>query len=362
MSFLSGSTAKSLRGYFNNPDITGETKTFLKKYAIDKIKRRVRVGLKDYKITAEKMQSFLNALKNTSNAKKGVKDVDISSYINGGIIEELRGQLPADIFRIASKEHSTKGQLYDDIFEKDINTVLERMATTTKTDFYDGQKTATSVFVDKISTDLMKDIKKALGDDLLKEIQKKIQKNVSEEEKESLTTLPSARAQKSDISTIEITGALKPKYAEIVDLFSGYRFTIKNYGSGVSETGIKVELGSSNPLKAFVGTLTTLGVSQPLAIKAFFASTAAYLRDQDEELASYIFALRFYYELTGAGLIIDGKRLSEVDFIIVNNPNGRIIVKSTKEILNAVFSEAGFNNYLTGKYDPFRTVVRNIPY
>lgn len=219
--------------------------------------------------------------------------------------------------------------------------------------------------MDDVSKKLLKDIKDIFDEDLIKEIQKNIKTKSSktEEDTSSLFTLPAARAQKSDITTIEITEALKPEYAKIVDLFKGYRFSIKNYsGASVSGNGITIELGSSNPLKAFIGVLTSFNQSQSVAIKAFFASAASYSREQDDELADAIFSLRLYYELTGAGLLVDGKRISEVDFIIINNPDGRIIVKSTKELLNSIFTTDVGIKYAKGNDNPYKVIKRTIPF
>lgn len=344
--------------YFSDPKVKGETKAFLKPMRDQMLKKATYGLIRDREI-AERMQTFLNALKNTSQKK----DKSISKYISDGAIESLRSQLPSDIFRIASKEHSTKGQPYDDVFERDLNIVFSKLANTTQGNYYDGTKTATTVIADKISKKLLKDIEEALDKDFVKKINQDFKAKASKEEAEkSIFEIPSARSQKSDITTIVMTTALDPEYEDIVDLFKGYRFTIKNYGSefAIGTGGITVELGSSNPMKAFVGVLTSFGISQSLAIKAFFASAASYYRDPDSELADLIFAIRFYYELTGVGLIVDGQKLSEVDFIIVNNPNGRIIVRSTKEILYSVLSSTGAD--YTSKYDPYRIVKRLIPW
>ena len=69
---------------------------------------------------------------------------------------------------------------------------------------------------------------------------------------------------------------------------------------------------------------------------------------------SSIFTLRYYYELTGAGLKIDNQNIKDVDFLIVNNPNGRIAVRSTKDLVYQLLSKDNLD--YRKLHDPYRDI------
>ena len=124
---------------------------------------------------------------------------------------------------------------------------------------------------------------------------------------------------------------------------------------------MRVTLGNTDPLKAFIGVLSSFNENQDVATKAYFASLASYVRSQKdgdtkiiESLNSSIFALRYYYELTGAGLKVDGTDVGSVDFLVVNNPNGRVAVKSTKDLIYNILSKE--NDTYRKINNPFREI------
>lgn len=118
--------SQSINKYFSNPNINGETKAYLQLMK-NKMIAKTSYGMKKDQDTAKKMQAFLNALKNTASAKE---INSIKNYMDKELLNQLRDDLPPDIFRTFSRAEDTKGQPYDDIFEKDINTVLQKIAKT----------------------------------------------------------------------------------------------------------------------------------------------------------------------------------------------------------------------------------------
>ena len=205
--------------------------------------------------------------------------------------------------------------------------------------YYAGGKSANTV--DKeILKDIMSDIKESFVD---KEILSQM-KTISRRKR--LFNVPSAKSQKTDISvSANISLSIKPEYQKIMDLFIGRSFSLKNYSSNNTKYGVRVSLGNTDPLKAFIGVLTSYQEPQDVATKAYYASLSSYARSQRdgnnkiiESLNSSIFAIRYYYELTGVGLKIENNVVQDVDFLIVNNPNGRIAVKSTKDLIYQLLS------------------------
>lgn len=340
--------SNSFSQYFNNPEIDGETNLYLNHIKQRIINTAKYNSSKDREI-ASQMEQFLNDLKQYANTGTKV------SFALGDLITEesynsLLQSIGADLGGLFTHAHSKeviKGQPFDDIVEHELNIVLQRLFNT-DLDFYAGEQKANVKDLTKILSRIGEEFtNEVISDKFLKKIQKVTHRD-------NLFNDPQARSQKTDITTAEITitQQLLPGAEKILSLFSGYNFSVKNYEKNTG-FGTRVTLGNTVPLKAFIGTLTSLGEPQVLAVKAFYAAAASYARNPNPELAANIFAIRYYYELTGAGLKIDGEDVNKVDFLIVNNPSGQIYVKSCKAMVYDLLTSDGA--YL-GKYDPFREV------
>lgn len=223
-----------------------------------------------------------------------------------------------------------------------------------RNDYYAGQESANTLERNIIGKTL--DIIKNAFDETIIEEMKKASKRG-----DNLFNIPSAKSQKTDIAVNgEVNLSIKPEYQNIMNLFIGRKFSLKNYSQS-TDFGVRVSLGSTDPLKAFIGVLTSFNESQDVATKAYYASLASYVRSQKnndeniiQSLNSSIFALRYYYELTGVGLKIDGTDVGEVDFLIVNNPKGRVAVRSTKDLIYKLLSKE--NDIYRKTNNPFREI------
>jgi hypothetical protein len=338
----------SISQYFNNPEIHGETNLYL-----NHIKQRI-INTAKYNSSkdredATKMEHFLNDLK--QYAKDGTR----GSFALGDLItkesyDKLLQSIGGDLGGLFTHAHSkdvVKGQPFDDIVEYELNIVLQKLFNT-NLEFYAGEQKANVKDLTKILNKFSEDfINEVASDSFLKKMQKVTHRD-------NLFNDPQARSQKVDITTakINITQQLRPEAEKILSLFSGRNFSVKNYEKN-TKFGTRVTLGNTVPLKAFIGALTSLGEPQALAVKAFYAAVTSYAKRPNPELAANIFAIRYYYELTGAGLKVEGEDVNKVDFLIVNNPSGRIYVKSCKAMVYDLLTNDGA--YL-GKYDPFREV------
>lgn len=299
------------------------------------------------------MQDFLNVLKKqgTESEKMNVINLMEEKALN----QLLNNKELSNIFTEIHNKGITVGQEQDDVFERDFNKVLQKMTKTGKKNtYYAGQKAANTLTDRVIVKEVIDIVKDTFDETVLEEM-----KNVSK--RNNIFNVPEARSQKTDISVNgEINLSIKPEYQKIMNLFSGRKFSLKNYSSNNSEYGIRISLGSTDPLKAFIGVLTSFNETQDVATKVYYASLASYVRNQNsnndviKSLNSSIFSLRYYYELTGAGLKIDNVDIGTVDFLIVNNPNGRVAVKSTKDLIYTLLSNE--NKMYRESYNPYREI------
>lgn len=346
---------------FDNPEVADETVIYLNSMR-EKLKNKVQHGYKTEAKIAKQMEEFLNLLKDLSLNKE--PNITLGDWVTSGLedqfIQEVKdlisratGKLNIEtLFTTAHSKEDIKDKEFDDILEGEINAVFQELFQNEGIDFFAGRESGNTLLNIKEIDEVFEETRSKFQDKTSQKVLESLQKITH---RDNILGKPQARAQKSDISTkIEISLPTDNTLFKVAELFKGYTFSLKNYNS-TSEYGVKATLGNTNPLKAIVGSLTSMQQEQPVAIRAFFAALEVYNRRSKSraELAGDIFALRFYYELTGAGIRVNDEPVSNVDFLIINNPNGRITVRSTKEIVYKLLTENG--KYLS-KYDPFREV------
>lgn len=195
---------------------------------------------------------------------------------------------------------------------------------------------------------------------LLEELGVKVQKKITDKygKTQKQLYLPSVQG-KIDVRGYEImiSANLSSQVFEIYDLLRNATFSAKNYDSmtwdektrTLIEAGRKnLTLGNSNLLRAVYGALSSLNhYDSKTIMSAFYAGRNA-IQQGNEELGSHFYHLRYIYELAGAGLNYSGVDYGEVQYLIYNDPHGKIYVKSVSEILSDVL-----NNHPMFKGNPF---------
>lgn len=162
----------------------------------------------------------------------------------------------------------------------------------------------------------------------------------------------SSRSGKADvIADITITAEVDNPFVKLAKLFKGKRFTVKNYNSKGGTDDQSIHLGHSDPYKAIVGQLQSLGYSYSESTHMFYHWLNSWLgntKSGTEAVEIHVPHLRFAYELEGNSLINKNGDLLSADFLVVNDPSSNnIFVKSTKSIVGEI---------LTGKdriFNPF---------
>ena len=170
----------------------------------------------------------------------------------------------------------------------------------------------------------------------------------------NLTTPPTFRSAKVDVTGYSaqwsISAEIKQEWEEFIKIFTGARFTVKNYSSTSSNEIIHI--GNSNLYKAFYGTLTdALGFQSKDATHIFYhtINTQPLVGDMGE----HIIHIRFAYELTGNGLYDQqGNQIDAADFFIYNDPaSDNIWVRSTKSMIAQIM------DYVGQVHDPLRSGI-----
>lgn len=152
-----------------------------------------------------------------------------------------------------------------------------------------------------------------------------------------------SRSGKADvIADIIITAEVDNPFVELAKLFKGKRFTVKNYIAKGGTFDQDIGLGHSDPYKAIVGQLQSLGYSYKESTHMFYHWLHSWLnntRSGAEAVEIHVPHLRFAYELEGNSLRSKEGDLLSADFLIVNDPSSEhIFVKSTKSIIGEILT------------------------
>ena len=253
----------------------------------------------DVKVAVE-MEQILRYLKmkgapNTEIANRAREDIGIDKALAEQcdlIFNMTLNGLNSNGFALKSLFSTTHSEQYeasknfgvDDIVEAEIAAVLASL------DKLANQKSNDSIMLSNIDIlknttgrikgslpDFLSDLQSEVIDNLSDNVVKKINDNKNNNESygylkkiyASLNKKSSGKSIKTDVSSIiTITGEIDENLEKLVKIFSGRRFTIKNYNSQ-AKTGGEIHLGNTVPYKAITGELTNL-VLVILKVSMFF--------------------------------------------------------------------------------------------
>ena len=148
--------------------------------------------------------------------------------------------------------------------------------------------------------------------------------------------------------------ASNPYFFKVLDLLSRSNITAKNYdehGYGAHMRQLRgmiedaLHLGDTNTYRAIFSVLGTLGWSSDMINSVYYATYSS----GDSEALSHFAHIRFIYELTGSGQMINNviSDITDADFLIWNDYNSnRITVRSTADLVRQMMDDI-FNSDLT---------------
>lgn len=233
----------------------------------------------------------------------------------------------------------------DDVFEAELsallNVALER-ASINKTATINAGSTLVGNIAGNISQEFLQ---------LMSENGQRIISSTSMPSK--LINTPQFRAGKVDVTgykgNFDITADIDSQWQNFIRIFSGAKFTVKNYSSTSSSEVI--HLGRSNIMKSILGELDELNYPIRNALHIYYHSINSYNKKKTKTVGHHILHLRFAYELSGGGLYdSQGNRLDAADFFIYNDPSSNNIwVRSTKDMIaNAMdYLDSSIGNPIT---------------
>ena len=184
----------------------------------------------------------------------------------------------------------------------------------------------------------------------LEQIQKHGQKLANGDS--TVITTPQFRSGKVDVASFSgnftFTADMQPFWKNFIQVFSGARFTVKNYSSK-SSTEV-IHLGNTDITKSLIGALSDIRGVTSQAVHIYYHSLAY---AEDPLISQHLLHLRFAYELAGGGLRDEsGQKIDSADFFIYNDPaSNNIYVRSTKEMI------ANAMNYMGNVRDPLRSNI-----
>lgn len=278
-------------------------------------------------LTIVRQNALDTILYNIQNSKKGQYNVANLFQRRGGTSFERE---VADVFAAITKEVCTEMSINSDAFM--IGSNLGNV---------EGIDAA--VITEKIPQEF------------LQKINIKTQKVINKDTEEAKKIYYIADvAGKIDVSTnttnLEVKAYPNQKLLEYYKLIEKANFSLKNYASmtwdKLAEALVeavgrdKIHLGESSIVRSIYASLGKLGFDEDTRISAIFAgyNTIKRKRVHAAAVETHFYHLRYGYELAGYEITYGGISYGDVDYLIFNNPDGAIYVKSTAEILNKVIT------------------------
>lgn len=342
--------------------------TTVQSFLINLVHPAMDVKYKYYKTKdvekAQDLQQFFQDLKNT--AKGRASNNIISNLLMDGLLDELDqlGKAQWKNYNV-NKLFTRPGGL---TFERELSDVIAAVAaslTEEDLDLIQIRKTINighqkgNVIDEDFSSQLSQKILKATGI----KTQKKIQ--IDADNTKKLYYLTQVEG-KSDIDVnsfrIDIKANANSYLLYIWKLLATASFSAKNYNSMSWDEKLKIlvenhheklSIGKSNIIRSLYGSLNSLGIwDHNTIISAIYAGYWAATKYNQQPVMTHFYHLRYIYELTGAGIMYDGKMSNEVNFLIYNDPNGEIFVKSTAGIVSDVL-----DNHPAFRGNPFKDIT-----
>lgn len=288
---------------------------------------------------AKQMETYLRAFKaigNQHNDKiSSVFQNELEAQAMREIAAEVGNALGIGSYSLFRNEHrwyldSQSRWGADDVFEAELSTLLD-MALEKASNNKISISESGSQLIGNMAGNISKEFLQILSENGSRIIQSTTMPS-------KLIDTPQFRSGKVDVTgyqgNFDITANILPEWQNFIQLFTGAKFTVKNYSSKSSSEVI--HLGKSNIMKSILGALDELQYSTDNALHIYYHSINSYNKKKNEKVGSHILHLRFAYELTGGGLYdSQGNRLDAADFFIYNDPaSNNIWVRSTKDMIN----------------------------
>lgn len=306
------------------------------------------------------LQEFLTAWK--SYANRSSRTHNTSQLFTNEILAQLESKFPPSLKNSLFKFNASGGKKFETELTKFIYGILEGNGST-------GM--SLQQFLEKANTGSVRTTAEGLNGDFLDkmgyEFTQVLAEGVSNEVRMSYeraqadigklrNSLSLTPIQiKTDISTkgVNVQMAMNdatssPLMTKIYSLLSKATITAKNYGSADYIARIReargmiadaVHLGDTNTYRAVLSVLRSVGWSDDVINSVYYATYSA----RDETALTYLAHIRFIYELTGRGQIVNGilSDVTDADYLIWNDPSSTstITVTSTAALIEQVFDE-----------------------
>ena len=292
-------------------------------------------------IKAKEMEQYLRMFKTIGNQE--ANNTGIQSILEQEgmqeIIVEIGRRLGIGSYNLFKNQHrwyldAQQRWGADDVFEAELATLLQVA----------GEKAVGKSNVNT-GVEIIGNLPGNIAKEFFQELSVSGQNAILKSSKESnIINSPYFRAIKADVSgysaDFQISSTLAPQWEYFINLFSGAKFTVKNYSSASSYEII--HLGNTNLFKAILATLYNIGLSSKEAMHVYYHAMANKYQN-NPKVKEHLQHLRFAYELTGGGLYdSQGNKLDEADFFVYNDPSSNNIwVRSTKEMISNIINYTG---------------------
>lgn len=142
---------------------------------------------------------------------------------------------------------------------------------------------------------------------------------------------------------------VEPNTQSAIDLIKTSTFTLKNY-----KKGQVIKLGNTNPIKAYFTILSSLGYDYKTKSSSFLhginlmnCTKKNATQERKDIYSTYIYQLRFIYELTGIGQggSSDLKDIASAQYLLYNELNGnKIKVIPTSQIIADMYDNIKYDS------------------
>ena len=309
------------------------------------------------KANAMLLQEFLTAWKTYANGK-----INTSNIFTNQLLSQLQAQMPASLRQSLFKFNTSGGQKFETELTKFIYGILEGNGSTGMSlqQFLDRANTGqVRTTVEKLDTDVLDgiayDINQSMAEGVSNELRTTYERAYADLAKLRKSGTLAPIQIKTDISTKEIKVTMTmnnitvdPYMAQIYKLLAKATITAKNYGNDWYTQQLRkmrgmlsdaIHLGDTNTYRAVLSTMRAFGWRDDIINSVYYASYAS----QDASVFVHFAHMRFIYELTGSGQMINGiiSEISDAEYLIWNDPSSatNITVTSTADLIGQLFDE-----------------------
>lgn len=311
---------------------------------------KYKLAASPMKAQAMELQDFFQRLKQYAQAKKDGENI-IEDTVFEHLLNSIESFTPGN-YRIYNLFGKRGGARFERELDRVIRAVIAQVA-------QDPQVKLPNLILGAERGNVMDMTIENFMDESVQQILREVGTKTQKKFKDDAGNVSKALYYLADVDgkidvqgySVQVNAKADPYLLRIYSLLQEATFSAKNYDSMSWDNKLKVlkevagknlHLGNSNLYRAIYGVLHSAGIVDNKTIASAFFAGRNEVNKGDATVAAHFYHIRYIYELAGTGITYGDKDYGEVKYLIYNDPNGNIYVKSVAEILVDVLEQKTF--------------------